>query len=156
MENDIIREATIDDFPSVQKLYHSLFLNEHKRDTLIDTTWPLQKGGEQFLRHMIYDENAICFVAQVQNRIIGFLIGSLLKHDPIRPGVKAQLISIFVEEPFRNRLFGSSLINRFLIWAREHEAKRVSVVVQHDNNHGKALYKRLGFSDHLVILEQHL
>lgn len=151
-----VRKATMQDFSSVQQLYYGLFLHEFARDPLIHSSWPLETPGEHFLKNIITGINTICFVAEHKQVAVGFLIGSMLVNDPIRPCNRSQLISIFVEEMYRNQTVGSMLIDEFVRWSKQKRAERISVIVQHDNTKGLSFYKRLGFSNHLFVLEKNL
>ncbi len=146
----------MEDFPNLQQLNLGLFRHEAKKDSLINTNWPLEDAGKSFLRRMITSGESVCLVAQADNQLIGFLTGALLYFDTIRPIQRAQLINIFVEEQYRDQQTGTKLVDEFVKWCNEKQVKRILVTAQAGNTLGIKFYEHLGFHQYMAQMEKEI
>ena len=75
-EKRTIRKAHIEDLQQIQNLNKLLFELEFENyDSTLDTTWPVSNEGIDYFKNAI--ENDITIVATDENKIVGYLIGSL-------------------------------------------------------------------------------
>lgn len=76
MEKIIIRKASLEDLSSIQQLNDNLFdLEFNNFDDTLKLGWALEKDGKEYFKDMI--KNEIVFVAQIEEKIVGYLAGSI-------------------------------------------------------------------------------
>lgn len=76
--NVLIRRAELNDLKNIQDLNHKLFLWDLDRDPALNTSWPYEEAGEYYFRKRISREVGVCFVADYQGRILGYVAGRIL------------------------------------------------------------------------------
>jgi GNAT superfamily N-acetyltransferase len=72
----------------------------------------------------------------------------------VSAGNRGELDSIFVDERFRGRGFGTELIRRALAWLETTGASSKVVTVAYANEKALALYQRFGFHPRTILLQQ--
>jgi len=101
---------------------------------------------------VLQDENISSFLASPSNyfllalhgtRPVGALYGYLLYH-PHRPDPQLFLYGIDVDENFRNRGIGTSLVRQFVQEARKAGASEVWVITNESNQAAMKMYLRAG------------
>ena len=71
-----IRKANINDLNSIQVLNNNLFdLEFNNFDDTLKQGWPFEKEGKEYFEYMI--KNEIVFVAEIKEKIVGYLAGSI-------------------------------------------------------------------------------
>ena len=141
-----VRRATEVDAARVADLAVSLFelhvVLDSKRFTQIAT----KDGAAQFYGGRAEAENAAVFVAEVDERIIGFVY---FEYEPVDYADLATNVAwlhdIYVEPEFRNSGIGSLLIEAVRRDARRLGANKVLLTVAANNVEGQKLFKRTGF-----------
>lgn len=141
-----VRRATEADAARVADLAVSLFelhvVLDSKRFTQIAT----KDGAAQFYGSQAIAENSAVFVAEVDERIVGF---AYLDYEPVDYAELAtnvaRLHDIYVEPEFRNSGIGSLLIEAVRKDARRLGANKVLLTVAANNVDGQKLFKRTGF-----------
>jgi ribosomal protein S18 acetylase RimI-like enzyme len=148
-----IRRATIDDFPDVVRLYISL--KEHGAELepgnlqyqVDDARW------EHIARAGLLDNSAACYVAQSNQRTVGFM---KLRFIERAWGKGCEIETLIVEEQSRGRGIGTRLMS-----VAEGEATRRGVVamrvdVLSKNLRGVRFYEREGYEPFAVRLGKSL
>ena len=111
-KNIIIRQAVITDLKDIQNLNKVLFDLEYENyDSTLDITWPISKEGIEYFKKAI--ENNITLVAVIENKIFGYLIGSLNTQNSYNKTIQAELDNMCVLEQYRKLGIGSKLFNKF-------------------------------------------
>ena len=67
-----------------------------------------------------------------------------------------QLKNMFVLEEYRGKGIGTELINKFIEWCKERGTKRIRIVASVQNKKAIELYRKLGFNDYNLILENEI
>lgn len=83
----------------------------------------------------IINDYTFILAYKIEEKYIGFLIYQLLYEN-------AEIIDIYVEDEYRNRGIGKTLINKML---ENDTIEKVTLEVKKDNNLGIMLYNSLGF-----------
>jgi GNAT superfamily N-acetyltransferase len=150
-----IRRATLRDLPEVQRLDQMLFRKEASDyDSELNCEWPLQKGGEKYLRGMISKKDKCALVAVSGGRVVGYLTGSMVrkKLQDCYLVKMAEIIEMFVLKEFRGQDIGKKLVEEFRSWCRERGVGRILICAFSGNEKGIRFYKRNGFRDYSVYL----
>ena len=147
-----IRKAKINELKIIQDLNHDLFASDGPRDQFLNHEWPYEDGKKYFIKRMS-EPNSICLVAIVDNQIIGYLAGELLKTESWRPVKRIELQNMFVKDQFRNLGVGKKLVSEFLKWSKSKGVKKVLVVAYVTNQRAINFYEKSGFEPESLSLE---
>ncbi len=152
----VIRQAKPDDLKAVQDLNHQLFISDNRHFNDLNLQWPYEEEGEKFFRTRISGESGVCFVAELDGRVLGYLAGCIRSKSSVYKGVLAELDNMFVEEIHRSQGIGGSLIDTFVDWARQKGAQKMIVDAYSPNVGAIKLYTRKGFEPYSLNLRMDL
>lgn len=147
-----IRKANSDELEIIQNLNHDLFISDGPRDQFLNHKWPYKDGKKYFVKR-ISEPNSICLVATVDNQIVGYLAGELLKTESWRPVKRTELQNMFVKDQFRSLGIGKKLVDEFLKWSKSKGVKRALVVAYITNERAINFYQKNGFEPESLSLE---
>ncbi|MEK7568778.1 MAG: GNAT family N-acetyltransferase [Patescibacteria group bacterium] len=151
-----IKVATVSNLKDIQDLNHQLCTKEAKEfDPTINENYPIQKEGEEYFKERI--ENGCALVADVDSRIVGYLIGGISKASDYRNISKiAEAENMYVLEEYRSFGIGGKLFQEFIDWCKARGIEKMKVVVSSKNTKAIDFYKKEGFEDYDVTLEKTL
>lgn len=141
----IIRKAQENELKIVQDLNHELFIYDSKHFDDLNLHWPYEAEGENYFRGVISGDLGICYVAEVDGEIIGYLAGRVLPESQIYTGRRAELDNMFVKESYRGRQVGGALVDNFFVWCKDNKVTYVMVNAYSPNTKAIEFYKRKGF-----------
>ena len=148
-----VREATEADVASVVELSSALFQEDGgQRDPWMNLDWPKQEGAAYYSGH-ISGEDSLCLLAEVGDRVVGFLTGYVRGWSNLRPIRLAELESMFVTEEYRGGGIGAQLVREFVEWCRGKRVEGISVTAYWAKEGALRFYRRLGFEPRNVTLE---
>ena len=105
------------------------------------------------------DPNEACFVAEVDERVVGF-VWSKAQSPPAIPAFIQEPLQIvgdvIVEASQRGRGIGRALVERALAWGRVRGLKQVQLTVFAENARAREFYEELGFRPLSVVLLKRL
>jgi len=82
MQNLDIRKATEEDLKELQSLCTRLCEKEHNEfDSTIIKDFPSHPEGEEWLKSSIKKEDKITLVADVDGKVVGYLIGGICEEE---------------------------------------------------------------------------
>jgi len=71
-----IEVATTDDLKDIQNLNLLLFKKEYEEfDKTLNCEWPMSENGKNYFKKSITEDSHCAFVARVDNKIVGYLVG---------------------------------------------------------------------------------
>jgi ribosomal protein S18 acetylase RimI-like enzyme len=126
-----------------------------QRDPFMNLDWPHEEGHDHFTKH-VREKSSLGLLAEVEGEAVGYLVGYVKGSTRMRPVRVAELESIYVRQAHREQGVGRRLVGRFLAWARERGAERVSVTAYAANESAIAFYQRIGFKAKELTLEMGL
>lgn len=148
-----LRTATISDLDAIVGFNHALFQEDAgQRDPWINLDWAREEGSEHFTRHITTDSSLV-MVADLDDRIVGYLVGYVAGSGSLRPIRVGTLESMFVSSDVRSRGIGRRLAEAFLEWCRTQRVQRISVTAYASNDGAIRFYRRMGFEPHHLTLE---
>ena len=155
MNDIVIRKAILDDLETIQQLNYELFVLESNNfdDTLI-VDWSLSDDGRQYFISSI--NNDITLVAVVNNKIVGYIIGSLDTEGAYNNIKQAELNNMYVLEEYRSIGVGGRLFDELKKLFIENGMQEVKVVADCKNVKAVNFYKKNGFSESEITLKQKL
>lgn len=154
----IIRTGKIEDLEQIQKLNQLLFIKEQKEyDQFYNIDWPLSEEGEEYFRKQLTTEDRKIFVAEIDDKIVGYL-GALSKIDNeyINNLKIAEIDNFMVLEEYRSQGIGVKLSVAFEEWAKSIRVKRLIVLASSPNVRGIDFYEKQGFEIFEVGLKKEL
>lgn len=154
MQNTPIRKAIIDDLKAIQELNYELFLYEEKHDNTLDMQWPHDPAGEHYFKEKIAGQGCVCFVAEIDGKIVGYLAGGITKSESYRTVKKiTELENTLVSKDFRGQKIGEQLFAAFSEWSKQNGAEKIKVTASAGNAGAIRFYEKVGFAPYVVNLE---
>lgn len=152
MNNIIIRKATIKDLASIQELNNNLFdLELNNFDDTLKQGWPFEKEGREYFENMIKSE--IIFVAQDEDKIIGYLAGSICEEKSYITETFAELDNMCINDEYRRFGIGTLLINELKKYCKEKNIQNIKVTASAKNSKAIQFYMKNGFENYNITLK---
>ncbi|MGI8420200.1 MAG: GNAT family N-acetyltransferase [Candidatus Levyibacteriota bacterium] len=157
MESVSIRKVKENELHIIQSLNHQLFIHDEVYDPLLNMNWPFEHVGEEYFRNKISGKSGVCFVAEIDSKIVGYLVGGLMEPHSYRTITKqTELENILVTEECRGHGIGEKLFEVFIGWSKQHGAERIKVSTSAENDGAIKFYKKVGFIPYSAELEYEL
>jgi len=142
----IIREATEKDLKGIQKLNYKLFeLEYNSYDPALNMDWTFSQIGENYFKNILKD--GIIFVATEEDRIIGYLAGSINIQTSYIIKSLAELDNCYVEEAYRNQGIGKKLLEEFKQYCIHQGIQEIKVTCSAKNINARKFYENNKFED---------
>ncbi len=154
-----IKPATIDNLKDIQALNLLLFKKEYEEfDNTLNREWTFSEEGTNYFKKCITENSSCAFVAQANNKIIGYLVGRI--HEEKVPYRKlplfVELENMLIIEEYRGRDVGTKLYQSFLGWCKAKGVGRIRVVASAKNTNAINFYRKNGLTDYDLILESNI
>jgi len=156
MNLPFIRKAQLDDFNQIIALNQKHFIYEEKFTSTYNRSWPYLNSGREYFARRLVNDTAINLVLEDNNTIEGYLIGFISYSDARTVNPIAEIETLFFTENFREKGYGSKMINMFKDETKKNGAKRLKVMTYSNNLKAINFYKSKGFEEIGLILEQDL
>ena len=151
----LIRQATAQDVPLLQKLNQEVFVDNYEYDQDLMMDWAMGEPGKNYFTKAVSSEESACYIAEIDNKAVGYLsIG--YKRTPFRKSRYLEVENIGVSPEFRSKGVGAMLIKKAKAWAKEHGYQRLSVSSYFHNVKANEFYKRNGFAEIDLGLEMEI
>jgi len=142
------REATSEDLQAICVLGQEINAIHHAAFPEVFTPSGDPRRDEELWRQMIGVPDAITFVAETTEGVIGFANIAFVEKDVnplVQPISYARVGSVGVAERHRGRGVGRELMRHAEAWAAAKGAKRISLNVWAFNERAVRLYEELGY-----------
>ncbi|MBD1381466.1 GNAT family N-acetyltransferase [Metabacillus arenae] len=128
-------EALLQTMKKVEKQSDYMLLEANERKTT-------NRQLKQRIKSIKEQENSEIFVADIHNKIVGYLfaIGGQLKKNR-----HCVYIAIGILSEFSRQGIGTNLFMQMEKWAKEQNVHRLELTVVNENQAGIALYQKMGF-----------
>ena len=157
INNFIIRKAEGKDLKKVQQLNHELFLHDAECDPTLHMNWPFEKAGEEYFLSRINEVSGVCYVAEIEGEVIGYVCGAIKSPHTARTITKiVELENILVKEGLRGNNIGEKLCEAIFAWGKLQGAERATVSAFTDNKEAIRFYERIGYAPYDLTLEREL
>ncbi|MBR6133324.1 MAG: GNAT family N-acetyltransferase [Bacilli bacterium] len=143
----MIRKATINDKDILNKLvtefvkYEADNFDENNRNDFILTS---------YVDRRIDNEDFMVYVAEEDNKIVGFTIAEYLKGNIVKKTVEVKIDIVSVNKDYRCKGIGTSLVNQIVNDCKKNGVKYLRMDNFVNNKEANDLYEKLGF-DILVV-----
>lgn len=117
----------------------------------------LRGYGKKYLRITLRDvekKNGAMYVAMEDNRVIGFVVGVIIKQKAIEryeciPTTTGRVAELFVQESQRGKSVGSLLMQKIEHYFKANNCNVVRIEVFEPNIHAHTFYQSHGYTDRL-------
>ena len=141
------RLAIENDVPTIVELNYELFREDGgQRDASMNVEWPRQSGAAYF-PSFVRDKERYAAVAEVGDRVVGYLVGYVIPKSTLYTTVRAELESMYVRREDRGKGVGAQLAEDFVEWARSKGAEEILVTAYSANEDAIRFYRQQGFVD---------
>jgi len=157
----IIRDATPDDRPAVERLVAALQDDGRRYDPALATGDHVTEGGAvNFVYAYATEDQGLALVAERDGKVVGYVgcgldVDDGLWTDPAYAR-SVELQEMFVEPEARRLGIGRQLVAAVEAHARKLGVPRVLVTANASNPESCGLYRAAGFHDHKIIFEKRL
>lgn len=152
-----IRKAEMNDLKAIQDLNYKLFLWDYDRDPTLNVDWPYEEVGKDYFVKRISGESGVCFVAEQDNHIVGYVAGRVSKEiDKTDTILRSELENIYIEEAARSKGVGRLLVQELTNWCKDKGAQSMFVTAYYHNVNAVSFYEACGFGPFALKLERAL
>lgn len=154
--NMLIRRANLIELEEILLLSDGLTISDLPFDKKVDINWAHTNNGKKYYEDKIKGISGVCFIAEIDNQIVGFAIAGKKEVPSYRLVKVVEMENIFVKKEYRSNGVGKKLMEAFLNWAKELGVDKVAVNVFALNDGAISFYKREGFLPQDLTLEKYL
>lgn len=146
-----IRQATISELNMLVEMQVSLWkLLEQSSTRVWRFTEERKKKLIQELEESFSDENSLILIAEDGSKIIGFVGGTVINRTEYLPPIIGMLTRMFVNEEYRRKGVGRSLIQDICRFFRSKQVEKIYLRYVLGNIEGEKFWQDLGFESILV------
>jgi ribosomal protein S18 acetylase RimI-like enzyme len=144
----VVREATADDYAVLCELFDEV--DAFHRDGLPRVfqrpTGPVRE--QEYYRGLITDDNVGLFVAEVNEKVVGFVHARIIE-TPVIPVLVPRRYAIVdnlgVKSEFRGSGIGRRLMHKIHAWVTTKDAESIELNVYEFNQGAISFYQKLGY-----------
>jgi diamine N-acetyltransferase len=151
----LIRKARKDEVNILQVLDDEVFIHDIEFDPDLDMDWAKGEKGRTYFTNLVNDPNSYCLIAEDDDKAVGYLVASF-KETTYRKSKCVEIQNMGVSPDYRSKGIGSMLIKKCLEWAKTQAFHKVYVNAYFGNLDAIKFYKKNGFSEIDLGLEQDL
>ncbi|MFH1207273.1 MAG: GNAT family N-acetyltransferase [Patescibacteria group bacterium] len=152
------RKATKADLPIAKEMVRDYIkLERREYDPTMYVHWANSRSASRYLASRLKKKDHLFIVALARHRIVGFLIGTVMRRSAVRRQAKSsRLVFLYVRPRYRSKGIGTQLGRVFNQWCRRRGISRMSIKVSAKNRRAVHLYRRMGYKEYEIILEKKL
>ena len=155
MKDIIIRQASLRDLESIQKLNYKLFkLEKENFDPTLIVDWPLSEEGKNYFEDLIKNEYVI--IAIEAEKAIGYLAGTINEKGLYELIQYGEINNMLVDNNYRGSGIGKQLINYFKEYCKSKNINNLKAVASAKNLNAIEFYKKQGFEDFNITLTMNM
>jgi L-amino acid N-acyltransferase YncA len=138
-----IRKATKNDLTELALMLRRLMLYKRSDLDIDEKVYPIEIYHD-ILRKNLQKESFIAYIAESEDKILGFISGDISQKDEDNT-LQSEILYIFVKKPYRGKGISKMLLESFIEWSKEKGAEEIYVEVGAENEASINLHKKLGF-----------
>ncbi|VVB79256.1 Mycothiol acetyltransferase [uncultured archaeon] len=152
----IIRTATKKDIPELTVLFTELLKQHQTYPNYPQLHKNLASRMNSFVKKEMAKSRTKFFIAEVDKKVIGFMIAYTLKRPAMYQSRRFGWIEGIVAKEYRRKGIGESLTKEALKWLKKKGVKRVELEVNVKNEKGINAWVKYGFKEYEMILYKSL
>lgn len=150
-----IRQADKSEVSALQELNNEIFVNNPHYDPDLKLDWALSRNGQEYFSNLLEDSEAYCFIAEDDNRKVGYIAAATKKID-YRNSKYIEIENLGVVPEYQSKGIGKLLMEECLNWAKTKGYQRAYVNSYFENKGAINFYKKNGFQEIDISLEKAL
>lgn len=140
-----IRKATKKDLDAIIQLSNQLVL-DHKQRFGHKLAKDFHTPKVKYFKSLTSKQNAVFFVAEEDNKIVGFIFGKETANPPVYAETRFGSVGDFYVLPsYRNKKIGRKLFAELKKWFRKMKYGKVEIAFNAKNIKARRLYRKFGF-----------
>lgn len=153
MNNNIltIREVKLSDLKNIQKVHNEVIQWSKQFDPVIDINYSYSKKGIKYLIKSIENKNIFKVVAEIDNKIIGYLFGGKFTYD-YRKVIYGEIQDMGVISKYRGKGIGTKLVEEFKKWCVKKGYNWLYVNTYVEDTKAVNFYKKQGLTPSDIVL----
>ena len=122
----------------------------HEVEKYIDT----KKAMMRFANKYINNKKVIAYVAERDNKLIGFIVGDIRKHPTKVLNKEGFIEELFVSNDFRKQKIGKTLFDTLVKEFKKQGCTHLGLDSFSDNKTTIDIYHKLGFQDYAITMKK--
>ena len=148
-----IRKATEQDLPQMVELSKDLMDFHATRDPIFTRKPDSERAWETFMRENMAKDKACVFVAEGDDRVIGYCLALISNYPPVLSApTYGELMDLMVHEEYRRRGVGERLFSAAKAWYGQQGIRRIEVRVAVTNEISTRFWRKMDFKPYLETL----
>lgn len=148
-----IRKASLKDLKTIYSLNVDLAKHELKFDSVRKK--PQKKKSYSYgyvsLREKLKKRNYRFFIAEDQERPVGFIEGCIKKSPPFyKYSRRGEISPTFVKKEYRNKSIGKKLVKEMLSWFKLKGVRWIQLITHTKNINSINFWKKIGFKEYSI------
>ncbi len=150
MLNSIIRQAKIKDIEGIVKLWKELMDFHLPFDKYFEMREEAPVHFQRFLKDNIINDDRIVVVAQINDEIVGYMMGIIAFNPPVFKLEKyGEITDACVSGIYRNQDLGLKLFKEIKRWFKDQDLTRIDINAAANNPISNKFWKKMGFKPYL-------
>jgi len=150
-----IRKVKPNEWSNLQELNNEVFVDNAKYDPDLVLDWAYSDEGRKYFQELVNDPDSICFVAEDNNLLVGYLAASP-KPISYRKSRYLEVDNMGVIPDYRSKGVGKILMDTCKEWAKDNDYQKLFVNSYSKNEKAIRFYKKCGFDNIDISLEMNL
>lgn len=115
------------------------------------------KELDKYTKDQLKDKNVKMLVAEDNGKIIGRIVGVIIKAPSyITPKKIGNIDDTFIKENYRQKGIGEKLLKELLKWFKDKNIKHIELSVDARNKIGVNAWRKFGFYDYIIEMRKDL
>lgn len=143
-----IKKCSYNDAIKANNLLTKLIVDEKKYDKNINEECVVKSLYENFFN----EDDVALYVACLNNDIIGYIYGYVQNNGDAKKNIVTVLDALYVLEDFRKKSAATKLIDTFIKWSMNKNARYIELKVCDKNKEAIELYNKFNFMQKKIIM----
>ncbi|MFX1355971.1 MAG: GNAT family N-acetyltransferase [Promethearchaeota archaeon] len=148
-----IIEAKETHIPAIVELWTEMIDYHTQLDQFFKRREDAHLNYESFIKELLNSSEATIFVAQEDDKILGFVLVKIDLYPPVYLYEKyGAIYDLVVKSTYRRRGIGTRLLDRSIEWVYSQGLDRIELNVASKNEKANSFYFKNGFQDYKRVL----
>lgn len=143
-----IKKCSYNDAIKANDLLTKLIVDEKQYDENINEKCVVKSLYENFFN----EDDVALYVANLNDNIIGYIYGYVQNNGDAKKNIVTVLDALYVLEDFRKKGVGAKLVDSFIKWSLDKNAKYIELKVCDQNKDAIELYSKFNFIQKKIIM----
>ncbi len=151
-----IRQATKKDIKAILPIWRQLVMYHAHLDPSLELASNAVETFRVFLKKLLKRRDAVVLVAEEEGKPVGLCTVYIENHPEFRLGRYGKIADFVVDEPYRRRGIGSSLLEAAQRWLLDNGVEHCRTEAAKINPASNAFWRSAGSRERTAILEKNI